>query len=83
MRFRVTALDVHSNPAIHEMDALDEMDARRQALARGLRVLAVQGARLRAPGKVKLALVPFSNELVALLDAGLSLVEAIDALTEK
>jgi general secretion pathway protein F len=83
VRFRVTALDVHSNPAIHEMDALDETDARRQALARGLRVLAVQGARLRAQGKVKLALVPFSNELVALLDAGLSLVEAIDALTEK
>jgi general secretion pathway protein F len=83
VRFRVTALDVDSNPAIHEMDALDEMDARRQALARGLRVLAVQGTRLRAPGRAKLALVPFSNELVALLDAGLSLVEAIDALTEK
>ncbi len=83
MRFRVTALDAHSAPAIHEMDALDEADARRQALARGLRVLSVQGARLRAAGKAKLALVPFSNELVALLEAGLSLVEAIDALTEK
>jgi general secretion pathway protein F len=83
VRFRVTALDTHSALAIHEMDALDEADARRQALARGLRVLGVQGARLRGPGKAKLALVPFSNELVALLEAGLSLVEAIDALTEK
>ena len=83
MRFRITALDTHSALAIHEMDALDEADARRQALARGLRVLAVQGARLRGPGKAKLSLVPFSNELVALLEAGLSLVEAIDALTEK
>jgi len=83
VRFRVTALDTNSAPAIHEMDALDEADARRQALARGLRVLAVQGGRLRAVGKVKLSLVSFSNELVALLEAGLSLVEAIDALTEK
>jgi general secretion pathway protein F len=83
VRFRVTALDAQSALAIHEMDALDEADARRQALARGLRVLAVQGARLRVQGKAKLALVPFSNELVALLEAGLSLVEAIDALTEK
>jgi general secretion pathway protein F len=83
MRFRVTALDARSSLALHEMDAIDEMDARRQAHARGLRVLAVRGARLRAPGRAKLALVPFSNELVALLEAGLSLVEAIDALTEK
>jgi general secretion pathway protein F len=83
MRFRVTALDIHSSLALHEMDATDETDARRQAHARGLRVLAVRGARLRAPGRAKLALVPFSNELVALLEAGLSLVEAIDALTEK
>lgn len=83
MRFRITALDAHSSLAVHEMDALDEADARKQALARGLRVLAVQGARLRSPGTAKLALVPFSNELVALLEAGLSLVEAIAALTEK
>ena len=83
MRFRVTALDVSSSPAIHELDALDAEDARRQAAARGLRVLAVQGTRLRARGRAKLALVSFSNELVALLEAGLSLTEAIDALTEK
>lgn len=84
MRFRVTALDARSTPAIHEVDALDVDDARRQALSRGLRVLTVQGTRLPRTGRrAKLALVPFSNELVALLEAGLSLVEAIDALTEK
>lgn len=84
MRFRVTALDARSNPAIHEVDAVDAADARKQALSRGLRVLAVQGSRLPTAGRrAKLALVAFSNELVALLDAGLSLVEAIDALTEK
>ena len=84
MRFRVTALDARSTPAIHEVDAVDLDDARRQALSRGLRVLTVQGTRLPTTGRrAKLALVPFSNELVALLEAGLSLVEAIDALTEK
>jgi general secretion pathway protein F len=83
VRFRVTALDARSIPAIHELDALDEADVRRQASARGLKVVAVQGARLRARGRAKLALVSFSNELVALLEAGLSLTEAIDALTEK
>ena len=79
----MTALDARSIPAIHELDALDEADVRRQASARGLKVVAVQGARLRARGRAKLALVSFSNELVALLEAGLSLTEAIDALTEK
>jgi general secretion pathway protein F len=83
VRFRVTALDARSSPAIHELDALNEADARKQASARGLRVLAVQGTRLQARGRAKLALVSFSNELVALLEAGLSLTEAIDALTEK
>ncbi len=83
MRFRITALDTAHAVATHEMDAIDEADARRQALARGLRVLAIEVARLRRAGRARLSLVQFSNELVALLDAGLSLVEAIEALTEK
>ncbi len=52
-------------------------------LARGLRVLAIQAARWKRSRRARLSLVAFSNELVALLEAGLSLVEAIDALTEK
>jgi general secretion pathway protein F len=83
MRFRVTALDSSHAVAIHDMDAVDEADAHRQSQARGLRVLAIEASRLKRLGRVRLALVPFSNELVALLDAGLSLVESIDALTEK
>jgi general secretion pathway protein F len=83
MRFRITALDGGQGVAIHEMDALDEADAHRQALARGLRVLAIHASRLKASRRARLSLVAFSNELVALLEAGLSLVEAIDALTEK
>src|SRR6266702_4781331 len=83
MRFRITTLDGGQGVAIREVDALDEADAHRQAIARGLRVLAIQAARLKGWRRARLSLVAFSNELVALLEAGLSLVEAIDALTEK
>jgi general secretion pathway protein F len=84
MRYRITGLDAARAIAIHEMEATDEGDARRQAQARGLRVLAIQNSRLKiSRRRARLALVPFTNELVALLDAGLSLVEAIDGLTEK
>ena len=83
MRFRITTLDGGRGVATQEMDALDEADAHRQAVARGLRVLAIQAARFRGSRRTRLSLVAFSNELVALLEAGLSLVEAIDALTEK
>ncbi len=83
MRFRVTTLDGGRGVAVQELDALDEADAHRQAIARGLRVLAVQAARWKRSRRARLSLVAFSNELVALLEAGLSLVEAIDALTEK
>jgi general secretion pathway protein F len=84
MRYRITGLDSARAVGIHEMDALDESDARRQALSRGLKVLSVQSVRLRlSRGGRRLALVPFTQELIALLEAGLSLVEAIDGLTEK
>ena len=84
MRFRLTVMDAALAVATHELDAVDEADARRQALARGFRVIALEASsRLMPLGRTKLALVPFSNELIALLEAGLSLVESIDALTEK
>jgi general secretion pathway protein F len=84
MRFRLTVLDAAHAVAIHELDAVDEADARRQAIARGLRIIALEASSRLAPlGRAKLGLVQFSNELIALLEAGLSLVEAIDALTEK
>ncbi len=84
MRFRLTILDAAHAVATHELDAVDEADARRQALARGFRVISLATSSRLAPiGRTKLGLTQFSNELIALLEAGLSLVEAIDALTEK
>ena len=82
MRFHITTLEGGQGVAVQELDAVDEADAHRQALARGLRVLAIQ-ARWKGRRRARLSLVAFSNELVALLEAGLPLVEAIDALTEK
>jgi len=84
MRYRITGLDSARGILIQEMDAADESDARRQAVARGLRILSIETSRMKlSRRRARLALVPFTNELVALLDAGLSLVEAIEALTEK
>jgi len=67
------------------VDGRDEADARRQVEARGLFVSAITPKRggLRA-GKTKaLSLVLFSQELLALLNAGLGIVEALEALLEK
>jgi len=67
------------------VDGRDEADARRQVEARGLFVSAIAPKRgaLRA-GKAKaLSLVLFSQELLALLNAGLGVVEGLEALLEK
>ncbi len=84
MRYHVKALDGASNVRVSAVDALDAFDARRQMVERGQRVISIArdmrpnfGRRRRFP------IVIFSQELIALLEAGLSLVEAIDTLTEK
>jgi general secretion pathway protein F len=85
MEFRVKALDREQAVLAQHVDAIDETDARRQLGLMGLRVISltpVRQARLFArPGKIPLVI--FSQELVSLLDAGLSLVESMEALTEK
>jgi general secretion pathway protein F len=71
------------------VDAPDEADARRQVEARGLAVSAIGPARAgggaaRGFGQRKaLSLVLFSQELLALLNAGLGIVEGLEALLEK
>jgi general secretion pathway protein F len=67
------------------VDGRDEADARRQVEARGLFVSAihpVRGALRRSQAKA-ISLVLFSQELLALLRAGLGIVEALEALLEK
>jgi general secretion pathway protein F len=85
VEFRVKALDREHAVLVQSVDAIDEPDARRQLTLMGLRVISLTQAhtpRLFAK-PTKVPLVIFSQELVALLEAGLSLVESIEALTEK
>ena len=82
MQYEVRALTADSAVAQLSIDALDEADARRQVEARGLFVAAI---RRRGGGRAKggISLVLFSQELLALLSAGLGVVEALEALLEK
>jgi len=85
VEFRVKALDREHAVLAQQVDAIDEIDARRQLALLGLRIISVTPVRQASlfVRSAKVPLVIFSQELVALLDAGLSLVESIEALTEK
>jgi general secretion pathway protein F len=66
------------------VDGRDEADARRQVEARGLYVSSIAPVRGGRRGRGKsLSLLLFSQELLALLNAGLGVVEALEALLEK
>ncbi|SHH14198.1 type II secretion system F family protein [Massilia sp. CF038] len=84
MQFAVRTLAPDLSITSLTVDALDAADARRQVEARGLFVSAVEPVRAgrRARGG-KLSLVLFSQELLALLTAGLGIVEGLEALLEK
>jgi general secretion pathway protein F len=69
-----------------DLDARDDRDANEQAQAQGYMVLAVRPARaLGLPqfGTARFPLVLFTQELLALLQSGISLLEAIETLAEK
>jgi general secretion pathway protein F len=84
MQFRVKAHDTSGGVLVYAVSAADETDARRQVVADGRQVISIAKAwQGRSRGVSRVPLVSFSQELVALLDAGLPLVESIDTLTEK
>lgn len=84
MRYAIRAIGGQGIVSL-ELEAADADAARRQALERQLRPLSVAAVReWRRPvrsGAFPLAL--FSQELQALLEAGLALVEAIEALCDR
>ena len=85
MEFRIKALDTSSSVISCVVDAVDEADARRQLILKDLRVISLEPMRrlrrlFQAP---QLQLAVFSQQLVSLLDAGLALVEALEALAQK
>ncbi|KQV36050.1 type II secretion system F family protein [Massilia sp. Root335] len=86
MQFAVRTLAPDMHIASVLVDAPDEADARRQVEARGLFVSAIEPVHaplLRRQRGGKLSLVLFSQELLALLTAGLGIVEGLEALLEK
>lgn len=86
MRYDVRALAADHSVVQLSIEAVDAQDACRQVAARGLfasQVTPAAGPRRRAAGTRHWSLVLFSQELLALLEAGLSLVEGLEALLEK
>src|SRR5471032_47654 len=87
MQFQLKALSGRDQVSAFTVDAVDEAAARDWARAQGYAVLAVrkQGIGLRGflAARADFDTTHFSVELAALLDAGLGLVEALEALSEK
>lgn len=86
MQFDVRALSADHLLTQLVIDAQDEHDARRQVEARGLFPASVTPVRKlvqKKSARGRLSLVLFSQELLALLTAGLSIVEGLEALLEK
>lgn len=87
MRYEVKALRGEGDLTALLLDAADAGDAASQALAQGYTVIAVRAKaawptwRRQRAGHFPLVL--FSQELLALLQAGLALVEALETLNEK
>ncbi len=83
MQFQVRALDAGQQVRQLTLEAVDETDARAQAHARQLTPLSVSTRRAGGARSGKFNLLLFAQELHALLDAGLSVVEALEVLSEK
>jgi general secretion pathway protein F len=87
MRYEVKALRGNENLTAWMLDAVDAGDAASQMVARGYTVIRVR-AKTAWPAwhwqrKGHFPLVLLSQELLALLQAGLALVEALETLSEK
>ena len=86
MHYQVKAIGDAPGVVALSIDAADEIEAKNQAEKMGYRVLALRAQRQRwRPSKDRdgFSLALFSQELLALLSAGLTLVEAAETLAEK
>jgi general secretion pathway protein F len=86
MRYEVKAVKAGGVVVSLGLDARDDRDANRQAQSQGYTVLAVRRAGRAALPSLRAArfpLVLFTQELLALLRSGISLVEALETLAEK
>lgn len=83
MQYVVRALDPGQQIQTLVLEALDESDAHAQARAQRLSPLSVSRRRGAWQRQDKFPLLLFAQELHALLHAGLSVIEALEALIEK
>ena len=87
MRYELRAVNARNEVVALRLEAASDALARELARRQGYEVIGVSGPAIRIPaltgrrGRFPTAL--FSAELLALLDAGLNLVEALQALLEK
>jgi general secretion pathway protein F len=83
--FNVKTLDASQMVHSYNVSALDEAEVIRQIAIQGQKLISITQVRsgLFQRREARIPLVTFSQELVSLLDAGLSLVEALETLSEK
>lgn len=82
VQFEVRMLAPEGVVAVH-VEAGDENGAAQQVRERGLPILSVAARRSYSPRRESFSLTLFTRELLALLRAGLGLIEAIRALAER
>ena len=83
MRYEVKAIKPAFGVTALVLEAASEGDARALAAAQGFAVLGVRARSAALFQRERFPLLMFSQELIALLDAGLGLIEALQALAEK
>lgn len=85
MRYRVKALRPGSGVTALTMEALDESEITARLQREGAQVISITAERggWLAARRTRFPLLLFTQELIALLDAGLTLTEALETLAEK
>jgi general secretion pathway protein F len=89
MIYRIQGLDSSGRFISFDVDAPSSSDAQQQGSERGMQVLGVSplqkgwAASIKRHSTGKFPLLLFNQELLALLEAGLSIVEALETLLEK
>jgi len=87
MNYLVKAINDRSEVVALELRASNASSAKQMAVSQGFRVLSLrpeyEGLLSLKLGRARFSAVLLAIELLSLLDAGLNLVEAIQALTEK
>ena len=85
MRYQVKALRPGAGVTVQIMEAIDESEAAARLQREGAQVLSIVAVRngWLAARRTRFPLMLFTQELIALLDAGLTLTESLETLAEK